>query len=84
MLLLVQPMLMTTPPTWFILSLAINVNFSIYLFSAILLHIHFLKLKILILAKAIAKTSYTVNNNEKLEGTKRTDRNTMDFAAKPL
>ena len=41
-------------------------------------------MKILILAKAIAKTSYTVNNNEKLEGTKRTDRNTMDFAAKPL
>ena len=57
--LLVQPMLMTTPPTWFILSLAINVNFSmsekhpkilmkdsidVITVSGILLHIHFVKL----------------------------------------
>ena len=28
--LLVQPVLMITPPTWFILSLAMNVNFSMY------------------------------------------------------
>ena len=57
--LLVQLMLMTTPPTWFILSLAINVNFSmskkhpkilmkdsidVITVSGTLLHIHFVKL----------------------------------------
>ena len=57
--LLVQLMLMTTPPTWFILSLATNVNFSmsekhpkilmkdsidVITVSGTLLHIHFVKL----------------------------------------
>ena len=49
----------------------------IYIYIYIILNTHF--------SKGYCKDSYyTLNIIEKLEGTGRTERNTIDFAAKPL